>query len=307
MAGMKLQFPDANLTTRSPSKTAEVIAMMRANESRKPEDERICYDPYAARFISRETLESIARNPEQYRAMAARMEAGLPGHVNSLVARVRYFDDIVKSSLAGGMEQLVILGAGYDTRAYRIDGTDKIRVFEVDHPATQPVKTEKIREIFASLPGHVTYVPVDLGADDLGQRLTDRGYDPSRKTLFIMEGILMYLPPDMVDQILSFIVRHSGRGSAILFDYIPQSVVDGTCTLEIGRNMYKSVADVGEPFTFGISDGELETFLSRRGFTRIGNVTAGDYRKAYFHGKNAERKLNSLIMFACAEIGDRMP
>jgi methyltransferase (TIGR00027 family) len=289
-------------TSKGPSKTAETIAMVRAGESRRPEDERICYDPYAIRFISQEVLEFATNNPENYRAFLAQSERLVPGVRNSIIARVRYFDDVVKSSIGDGLEQLVIPGAGYDTRAYRIEGLKKIRVFEVDQPATQKRKVDKIKEIFGSLPSHVTYVSVDIGVDNLGERLLENGYDRSLKTLFLMEGLFMYLPPGTVDELLSFIVNNSGRSSAIVFDYIPQSVVDGTCELEAGRNWRKGVMDVGEPFMSGIKEGEIENFLTLRGFSKIENVTSKDYRKMYFSGKNEGREMNSLLSFAYAAV-----
>jgi methyltransferase (TIGR00027 family) len=288
--------------TRDASKTAETMAMVRMRESRKPEDERICYDPHAIRFISQGVLDFVAHNHEKYKAFVARNERLVPGASNSIVARVRYFDDMVKSSISDGLEQLVILGAGYDNRAYRIEGLSKIRVFEVDHPATQSIKIEKIKEIFNSLPDHVTYIPVDLEVDKFGQRLLESKYNKSLKTLFIMEGLLMYLSPEIVDEILSFIVHNSGKGSSIIFDYIPLSVVDGTCELEAGQNWRKGVMDVGEPFKFGINDGETESFLTQRGFTKIRNVTSKDYKKAYFYGKNEDREVNSLLSFAYAVV-----
>lgn len=287
---------------KKPSKTAETIAVVRMSESRKPEDERICYDPYAIRFISQEVLDFATHNPEKYKAFIARNERLVPGASNSIVARVRFFDDIVKSSINDGIEQLVILGAGYDTRAYRIEGLDEIKVLEVDHPATQSIKIEKITEIFGSLPDHVTYVPMDLELDKFGQQLLESGYNKSLKTLFIMEGLLMYLSPEIVDQILSFVVHNSGKGSAIIFDYIPLSVVDGTCEFEAGQNWRNGVMAVGESFLFGINDGKIQSFLVQRGFKNIRNMNSEDYKKAYFHGKNKDRKVNSLSLFAYAVV-----
>jgi methyltransferase (TIGR00027 family) len=288
--------------TRNASKTAETIAMVRMSESRKPEDERVCYDPYAICFISQEVLDFAANNPKKYRAFLAQSERLVPGARNSVVARVRFFDDIVKASIDDGLEQLVILGAGYDTRAYRIEGIDKIKVFEIDHSATQKVKIEKIKEIFNSLPDHVTYIPLDLEVDKLSQRILESKYDSSKKTLFIMEGLLMYISPEVVDEILFFTVRNSGNGRAILFDYIPLSVVEGTSELEAGQNWQKGVTDAGEPFKFGIKDGSTESFLAQRGFTKIKNMTSEDYKKAYFHGKNEDRDVNSLSLFAYAVV-----
>jgi methyltransferase (TIGR00027 family) len=228
--------------------------------------------------------------------------ATVPGRNNSIVARVRFFDDFVKKSIDEGIEQLVILGAGYDSRAYRIEGLKKIKTFEVDHPTTQNIKMEKIKMILGSLPGHVVYVPCNLETEDFGQRLIDMGYNRHIKTLFLMEGLLMYLQPKVVDEILSFIVQNSGKNSSILFDYFPQSAVDGSSKLEAGRNIRNQVSQLGEPFKFGIKEGTVETFLTRRGFTQACNVTIEDCKKAYFQGINKNRIVDSLKSFVHAVV-----
>lgn len=284
----------------SSSKTAEGIATLRFHESQRPEDERICYDNYAVHFISPEILEWIVRNPEKAKARWEQRERILPGIDNSIIGRVRYFDDFVKRSIDEGLEQMVILGAGYDSRAYRIEGLKKIKVFEVDHPAMQAVKIEKIKKIFSGLIDHVTYVPADLGRDDFGQRLLEMGYSRSKKTIFVMEGLLYYLLPQAVDQVLSFISKNSGKGSAIIFDYYPQSVVDGSCELEAGKNLYSQLAQYGEPLRFGIND--VEAFLASRGFSQIRNVTGEDLKKIYFYGINKDRTISSLLSFAYAVV-----
>lgn len=284
------------------SNTAEGVALHRLRESVRPESERICYDPYAVYFINPSILEFIRNNPDKARAETERYDRFLPGAANSVAARVRYFDDFLKKSIDEGLEQLVIMGAGYDTRAYRIEGLKKIKVFEVDHPDTQSVKTEKIRKIFNSLPDHVVYVPVDLAAEDLGQKLQDTGYDQAKKTLFLMEGLLYYLPPKFVDKILFFISMKSSKGSAILFDYFPESVVDGSSELEVGKNLHNHLAEIGEPLQFGIKERTVEIFLVERGFSRVQNVTAEEYKKMYFHGINKDREVCSLYSFVHALI-----
>jgi len=293
---------NANAMKKGPSKMAEMIALHRVVESSLPEGRRICYDPYALYFIDPNTLEFARKNPQKVKEMKEHYERLFPGLGNSIRARVRYFDDFVKASLADGVEQLVILGAGYDTRAYRIDGCRNIRVFEVDHPATQVIKQEKIKRIFGQLPGHVLYVPVDFECDNLGEKLLEKGYDRSKKTLFVLEGLIMYIPPISVDETLSFIVRFSGKASRIIFDYYPKSLVDGTSDLEAAANVRKYVADQGEPLLFGIEENDVEAFLARRGFSQIESVTSEDYRKAYFQGANKERTVSNLLYFAHASV-----
>jgi methyltransferase (TIGR00027 family) len=119
------------------SKMAELIALHRVAESALPEGKRICYDPYAVHFVDPEVLEFARKNPEKTKAMREHYERLFPGLSSSIRARVRYFDDFVKAAADEGLEQLVILGAGYDTRAYRIEGLEgnaNVKVFEVDHP-----------------------------------------------------------------------------------------------------------------------------------------------------------------------------
>ena len=232
-----LSSNEMNSNRKGPSKMAELIALHRDGESRKPEGERICYDPYAVHFINPETLAFAAANPEKSKAMSECYERLFPGLANSIRARVRYFDDFVKQSLEEGLEQLVILGAGYDTRAYRIEGLkEKIKVFEVDHPDTQHVKIGKVEEIFGFLPERVIYVPVDFETDNFGERLLEQGYDRSQKTLFILEGLIMYIPPEAVDATLYLLFQEFRQGQFGYLRLLP-ILVDGTCELEVGKNI----------------------------------------------------------------------
>jgi methyltransferase (TIGR00027 family) len=283
---------------KGPSKMAEVVALIRAGESEKPEDERICYDPYAICFASPEMLEFMARDPEKYKAEREQMERNLPGYTNSVVARVRYFDDIIKLSAQKGLEQLVIMGAGYDTRAYRIEELEKVHVFEVDHPDTIEVKKDKIKEIFGIIPAHVTYVPADLEVEKLDLRLAESGYDKTKKTLFAMEGLIYYLPPEAVDELLSFIVHSSGEKSAVVFDY---GRVKPDNMAHKYNNGYKFAKKRGEPVKSSINE-PIEKFLSERGFYKIQNMESEDYKKAYFHGKNANREVSNIASFAYAVV-----
>lgn len=292
---------ETNVKRKGSSKMAELIALHRFAESALPEGERVCYDPYAVHFVDPEILEFARKNPEKTKAMREHYERLFPGLGSSIRARVRYFDDFVKAATDDGLEQLVILGAGYDTRAYRIEGLkEKVKVFEVDHPGTQSLKKEKIEKIFGRLPDHVVYVPVDFETEGLGRKLIVNGYDKSKKTLFLLEGLVMYIPPKAVDETLSFIVNNSAKGSAVLFDYFLQSVVDGTS--EIGKNMRDFAAQQGEPFLFGIKEGTVEAFLLERGFSQVQNVTSEDYKMSYFHGVNKDRAVCSLLSFVHAMI-----
>lgn len=264
---------------------AESIANVRAYESSKIEDERICYDPLAIHFINPKMWEVLVEHPE----MAVDTEEG----INSIVSRVRYLDDIVEKSVKEGLEQLVILGAGFDTRAYRIDGLENVKVFEVDHPTTQQYKTRKIKEIFQSNSENVVYVPVDFESEKINEELFKKGYNSSLKTLFIMEGFIYYITPEAVAETLSFIVKNSGNGSAVVFDYLLDSGVKEGNKQRPDDNVFK----------FGIKEDGLEEFLSQFGFSDIQGSTTKDLKKLYYQGKNENRfPSEKILYFAIATV-----
>jgi len=279
-----------------PSHTAGLMAVWRAIESRKPEHERVCYDPLAKYFLYT-WVRIITKSPTLAKMLVwflgGRKYPGIPVLTMDYIAvRTRYIDDYLKECIGNGIRQLVILGAGYDSRAYRIEGLKgKVKVFEVDHPATQMRKIERLKKLLGALADHVVYVPIDFSKEKLDGRLLESGYDRNSKTLFIWEGVTLYISAEAVDETLAFVVNNSGEGSSIIFDYIYQSVVDGTCELEGARSGREYVARVGEPYTFGIGEGAIDEFLSKRGYWQINNATAEFLESTYFKGVNQGRKV----------------
>jgi methyltransferase (TIGR00027 family) len=259
------------------SLTAAGIAAVRAIESEKPVGERIYYDPYARRFAGAGLYHVI----RFFTSMGYANWRG-PGLWEFLVARERYIDDYLETCLREGLEQLVILGAGYDARAYRFEGLKAgVKVFEVDHPATQAVKLKKLAAIFGARPAHVTYVPVDFDRQSLAERLFEGGYDGDRRTLFIWQGVTQYLTAQAVDATLAFVVQHSGRGSRIIFDYIDARLLRGAPRHgEIGgMRRYRRLT--GEGLVFGIPMDSIRPFLEERGFVEIQNADHVALEKAY--------------------------
>ncbi|BDZ69834.1 SAM-dependent methyltransferase [Methanobacterium petrolearium] len=287
---------------KEPNPTAEFVASHRAVESLKPENERICYDPYAIQFLKPETLE-IINDPVKLKAINEM--AGPIGQEmgTSLRIRVRYFDDFIERSVDNGLEQLVILGAGYDTRAYRINGLENVKVFEVDYPDTQHFKIQKIVEIFGFLSDHVVYVPVDLETHTLGQSLVDKGYESSKKTLFVMEGLIQYISPEYVDEIFSFIARNSGKGSAVIFDYHDESAINETS--KAGKMIKNFLEQMGEHLKFSINKGEVEKFLSQHGFFNIISVSSAEYRNKYLPETDENEKFYNPMFFAHAMVDEK--
>lgn len=286
------------------SATAEGMALIRAAESVKPEGERICYDPYAIRFIRPETLALVhGQGPEKARETQAAFEWAFPGHRNSLMTRVRFFDDTVQKEIADGMPQIVMVGAGFDSRAYRIDGIRNARVFEVDQKETQTIKKGYVTQIFGSLPSHVTYLPFDLRDGSLLKALGSVGFDCTKRALFVMEGLIYYLPPPLARSLLADIAGGAAPGSSILFDYFPKSMVEGTHPSPVAQNIRRHVASIGEPFLFGIpDDGGVNTFLGEFGFQNTRNVTDREYLRGLFPADMPAKAATGLLSFCHAEV-----
>ena len=246
------------------SLTASGIAIVRAIESEKPAGERVCYDPYARRFVNG-GLYHLIRFFDRI-GYSERAGAGVMGF---LAVRERHIDEHLQACLNDGLQQLVVLGAGFDARAYRFDQLKQgKRVFEVDHPATQAVKLAKLRKIFGDVPEHVTFVPVDFNTQTLAQRLIESGYDESLKTLFIWQGVTQYLTPEAVDSTLAFVAGHSAPGSSIIFDYMHPAILQDPGEHGEVKRMRRMRRVSGEGLVFGIPAGTVESFCSSAALLR---------------------------------------
>jgi methyltransferase (TIGR00027 family) len=190
-----------------------------------------------------------------------------------MIIRTRFIEERLAHAIREGASQLVILGAGFDTRAYRLtDLLRSARVFEVDQPSTQEYKKRRIKEAGIKVPPNLTYVPVDFRRDKLGDILKAAGYDPTRKTFFIWEGVTMYLPEAAIEETLRWVAAQT-PGSTILLDYVGAMVIKFFATVDltqlpeaakqaIGR-LLKLTA--GEPWIFGLPDAGEREFLAKLG------------------------------------------
>lgn len=276
---------------QQPINTAEGMAIVRAIETSRPEGERICYDPIARSLVSstKFTLSKLVIDSGIYGLI-------FKGAIEFITARERYIDDFLKTCLSEGLDQVVILGAGFDTRAYRIQGIEKTKVFEIDHPITQKVKLKRLRKVIDPFSDHVTFIPVDFNTQTLGERLLASSYNEKGKTLFIWQGVTMYLTPEGVDSTLTFVAHRSGQDSVVIFDYFYNE------TLRDMKTTWWITRLIGERLIFGIGQDKIEPFLTKRGFRDIHNVTSEDLKSLYFTGPNAERPISKGVAIASARV-----
>ena len=283
------------MQARQSSTSAQGIALARALETSKPAGVRVCSDPYARQFIS----------PALYwlgKLFTGYGERVGPGAFGFLVARCRYIDDYLQACLDAGARQLVILGAGLDSRAYRFEPLkERVKTFEVDRPATLDAKRALLKRVFGQVPPHVAFVPIDFNTETL-DKLCECGYDTRLKTLFICEGVVYYLQAAAVDQTLAFVQKNSGPGSSIVFDYVYAEAL--TAPHQRGEivRMTRTARYTGERLVFGIAEGQVQAFLQARGFEQVVNVTGQDLERAYFTGPNQGRKVAPVYAIAHASV-----
>ena len=281
---------------RQTSTTAEGMALVRAIEAQRPEGVRICYDPIARSLVNPISV-FLSKLVIDY-GIYDRFFAPGVGAIEFITARERYIDDFLKACLSEGLDQVVILGAGFDTRAYRSPGIEKARVFEIDHPATQAVKLKRLKKVIDPLPDYVTFVPVDFNTQTLGERLLASGYNERGRTLFIWQGVTMYLTPEGVDSTLAFIANHSGLESAVIFDYFYSETLRDMKM----KSTRRITRVIGERLIFGIDEGQIEPFLARRGFRDVRNADAEELKRLYFTGPNAGRVISTGAAIASARV-----
>jgi methyltransferase (TIGR00027 family) len=279
------------------SRSAEGVAMLRAIESEKPEGERVCYDPYAQALIPGGISNAISK----WIITSGIYEKMAPGAAAFITLRERYIDDFLTDCLGEGLDQVVILGAGFDTRAYRIPGIQKTRVYEVDQPATQEVKLERLKEVIDPLPAYVSFVPMDFNTQSLAGRLPAAGYDEGGKTLFVWQGVTYFLTTEGVEGTLSFIADHSGLESTLIFDYFYNEILRDPSRKDV-QMLRRASRLSGEQYMFGIDRGQIEPFLVQRGFKEIRNRTLEDLKQLYFTGSNAGRAIPSGIDIVSARV-----
>jgi len=249
------------------STTAEGAALLRAAGAAEPDPAVRNPDWMAAGFVDwRLRLPSLVKVPGARRLVPRVVERLLPGAYPFETARTRHMDEVVLAEVDAGIAQLVLLGAGYDSRPYRFaERLRGVRVFEVDLPELSAVKRRKVRRIAGEAPANVTYVEIDFTRDDLGERLVAAGHHRDAPTLYLWSGVAPYLPQDAVRQVLRFVASHGSPQTSIVFDYCFREVVDGEREAYGSRELLARVASIGEPLRSGIPEGGTAEFVGECG------------------------------------------
>ena len=266
-----------------PAGTAQTVAFARAIESQRPREERLFEDPYAVRFLGRDGLWILwlLRGTVSRRTVLRCIDQIGPGLLAYAIARTAYIDEALAAALGRGIPQIVILGAGYDTRALRTPGIETAMVYEVDHPDTQAFKCVRLGADIEAIQERVRFVGVDFDREDLGGRLRSVGFRFDQPSFVIWEGVTQYLHEEAVDATLRTLATMA-LGSEVVFTYVDRALIEGTRSFPGGRRLLVAVRLFGEPFRFGLAPAEATDFLRDRGFELLEDVGGKDFSARYF-------------------------
>lgn len=186
--------------------------------------------------------------------------------IYQLTVRTKHIDATLAQAARDGVRQVVVLGAGFDTRAYRFHKEfPDLRFFEVDLPAMVAFKEKSIKKVLGDQAAQVVYVPIDFETQTLDQELAKAGFQKELKTLFIWEGVVYYLDEASVAGTFRSLAQNSAPGSLVIFDYIPPDAADGTTSDPYGKAVYKHVKSLGEPWRSGIEPTDMAAYLQKQG------------------------------------------
>jgi methyltransferase (TIGR00027 family) len=266
------------MTQHAAIQSAETVAFLRAVVARERNLAVRSEDRFARRFLGPKYrfLISVSLQAPLRRIL----ELLVPGSYGFAIARTRQFDEVLLSE-SRTVEQVVVLGAGYDSRPFRFqDALRNVRIFEVDHPGTQARKRRMLERAGEASPANLTYISVDFNQQSLEKALAKHGFSPDRKTVFLWEGVSYYLPRPVVEDVLDFVSR-CAAGSSIVFDYATKTFVDGDTSSYGGRQLTRWLRMIREPFLFGLDPGETREFLHARKLRAVSDLGPEEVAKAY--------------------------
>lgn len=206
-----------------------------------------------------------------------------------VITRTKYFDAVFTEALKHEFDQILIFGAGYDSRALRFSELNKgTSIFELDAPVTQKEKLKAYQSKKLVIPNNLVFIPIDFNREKLEDKIRQAGFTAGKQSLFLLEGITMYLSQNAIESTFRFISDVSGKGSMIVFDYIYGGVLRRENKYYGEKGMYKRVAKVGEEWTFALEENEAESFLSEYDFTVKDHRSSNELEDRYFRNSKGQ-------------------
>jgi methyltransferase (TIGR00027 family) len=267
--------------------TAQGVAKQRLIESLAKPDKRVIYDAYAKHFVlGASILKLIGHKFSVWLG-----DKIVPGMHEHLISRTRFIDDLIEKSTSIDIEQYVILGAGYDSRAHRLKLPSKLKIFEVDQHEVQERKRSRLPDNTTNK-ANVIYISIDFNHQSLKEQLLNAGFDQNKSTIYTLEGVSQYITREALNSTLKVLdALNQNSNSKIFISYVNKLLKDDPkACFGVGySNPEKAVkfitngaAKVGEPWISFYSAKEIQSLLSQNNFTLIENKTLADLNSKYF-------------------------
>ena len=264
------------------SRTAQYMALFRAIETAGPKSKRLFTDPYAINFLDK-GLQRVARlagwpiiGPLIPRLIHKR---GI-GAISSGIARTKYIDDLVEATIKEGSKQVIILGAGFDTRALRLDFLKNISIIEIDHPDTSNFKLEVLKKNLGQLPSNVNFQQVDFSKQSLIEIADQAGINFLLPTTIVWEGVTNYLTEETIGDTFNFTKQFISPFN-IIFTYIDKDVLEHPRRFKVTDQLFANLKNNEEQWTFGFTPNKLITYLQQFNLTLKEDLNATEYRGRY--------------------------
>ena len=267
--------------------TAQGVAKQRLIETIAGPEKSVINDPYADKFVIGSGVIKL---------MGHRLNVWLssklaPGFHEHLISRTRFIDDLIEKSAKEGIEQYVILGAGYDSRANRLNLTPSLKIFEVDQPEVSDIKLSKLPKDLPNLE-NITYVNVDFSYQSLSEQLLTAGFDQTKSTIITLEGVSQYITKEAVSSTIQELSSITKDAKSIFFMSYVDELLNKDPAACFGKgypnpskkaNLIQTLsAKVGEPWISFYRDEEIESILAENGYSMKENVTLEDLNSLYF-------------------------
>ena len=266
---------------RNPAaQTAFGPIVLAAVEQYEEPSRRLVQDDLAFSFLPRgmRALVATTRMPAIRRLMIAGSERSGPGLWANIACRKRFIDEKIDEALPD-IDAVLILGAGLDTRPYRLAHRTDIPVFEVDLPVNIDRKKAVVRRVLGGTPPSVRLVPVDFERDDLAAELAKHGYRTDSRTFFVWEGVTQYLTADAVRATFEYL-RSAPPGSRLVFTYIRRDFIEGTNMYD-AQSVYRKFRERRQLWQFGLSPDEVAGFVAEYGWRLVENA-GPDYLEQHY-------------------------
>jgi methyltransferase (TIGR00027 family) len=264
------------------SQTAQYMALFRAIETYRPAPDKLFTDPFAIHFLDPyyKFVTQLTRVPGLRGLVQRIIHNRIPGAFSSAIARTRYIDDWLKQAFASGSRQLIILGAGFDTRGARLDFLNTTPVIEIDHPNTSRRKSGMLQKAGKPYPSRIRLAQIDFNQQNLETLATEQGIDYTQPTSILWEGVTNYLDPQAIDSTFAWISRFAA-GSYVVFTYVHKQILEAPVEFYGGVKLLHDLNAIQERWTFGFEPAEVAPYLQHFGFELLEDLGAAEYRDKY--------------------------